>query len=113
MITALWQVIREQHALERLVTENLLQIAFLALYTLPFWFRFAATPGKMLFRLEIQDAATGKPMSHSQAVIRFLSYIVSVLPFSLGFVWVLFNKKKRGFHDLIAGTVVVVRPKSE
>lgn len=113
LLSALWKELSEQHAIQRLVTENLLQIAFIALYLLPFWFKFSATPGKMLFRMEIIDDASGNPMSYKQAVMRFLGYIVSALPLSLGFLWVLLNRRKRGFHDLVAGTVVVVKPKKE
>jgi uncharacterized RDD family membrane protein YckC len=29
------------------------------------------------------------------------------LPLCLGFVWVAFDRRKRGFHDMIAKTVVV------
>jgi uncharacterized RDD family membrane protein YckC len=65
----------------------------------------------MLFRLQIRDAKTGNLMSEGQAVARFLGYLASGLPLSLGFLWILLNKKRRGFHDFIAGTVVVVKPK--
>jgi uncharacterized RDD family membrane protein YckC len=111
-ITKVLNALQQMHAVQRMVVGNLLQIGFLALYILPFWFHFAATPGKMLFRFEIRDAATGGPMTHKQAVVRFFGYIVSALPLSLGFLWVLINRRGRGFHDLIAGTVVIVRPKS-
>jgi len=107
----LWKVIRQQHVIERMIVENLLQVGFIGLYTLPFWFRYSTTPGKMLFRLVIQDAKTGAPMSRRQSVERFLGYIFSTVPFSLGFIWVSLNKKCRGWHDYIAGTVVVVRAK--
>jgi len=112
LIAAFMQLAREQQAIQRVLVENLLEILCIALYTLPFWFRFSATPGKMLFRLEIRDATTGARMTRRQSVIRFLGYIVSTLPMSLGFIWVGINKKRRGFHDLIAGTVVVVKPRS-
>ncbi|MGA7985503.1 MAG: RDD family protein [Burkholderiales bacterium] len=39
--------------------------------------------------------------------IRFLGYFVSIVPLGLGFLWIAFDRKKRGWHDLIAGTVVV------
>lgn len=110
VISDLWQDVLRQHLLERIIVENLLQIGFIALYILPFWFYFSTTPAKMLFRLRIVDAKTGLPMSRRQSVIRFLGYIVSTIPFSLGFLWIAFNKKRRGFHDLIAGTIVVKKP---
>ena len=47
----------------------------------------------MLFRLEIRDNKTGEVMTRRQCVVRFLGYIVSVIPFSLGFVWILLNRR--------------------
>jgi hypothetical protein len=108
---ALWKAMEEQHVVERMIVENLLQVAFISLYILPCWFRYSSTPGKMLFRLQIVDAKTGERMSDRQAVIRFLAYFFSILPLTLGLVWIMFDKKRRGIHDLIAGTVVVVKPK--
>ena len=35
-------------------------------------------------------------------------YVASAV-FYLGFIWILVDKRRRGFHDLIAGTVVVKR----
>jgi uncharacterized RDD family membrane protein YckC len=36
-----------------------------------------------------------------------LAYYVSTLPFLIGFIWVGIDQRKRGFHDMLAGTVVV------
>jgi len=30
--------------------------------------------------------------------------------FYLGYVWILVDKRRRGWHDLIAGTVMIKRP---
>ena len=75
---------------------------------LVFWHLKQATPGKMLFKARIVDAKTGsKPRPH-QWVLRYIGYLVSIIPLGLGFLWVAFDKKKRGWHDMIAGTVVIV-----
>jgi uncharacterized RDD family membrane protein YckC len=102
---------RQYHMLERALLDNALQVACIAAFTLPFWFRYSATPGKLFLRLEIQDAQTGARMTRKQAIKRFLSYAVSFIPLTFGFLWVLFNKKRQGFHDKIAGTVVIIKPK--
>jgi hypothetical protein len=112
-VIAVWKVYREQHILERMLVSNLLQVACIAAYTLPFWFHYSSTPGKLLFGMEIQDARTGQRMTHKQAILRFVGYIFSALPFTLGFVCVLVTKKRRGLHDFLAGTVVVVKPKDK
>lgn len=110
-IHGLIQIAQDRRLMQQAIFENLMQFLFVASYMLPFWFRYSATPGKMLLRLEIQDAATLMPMTRKQCVTRFLGYLVSFIPLTLGFLWVLFNKKRRGFHDMVAGTIVVVKPR--
>ena len=75
-----------------------------------FWIKKQATPGKMIIAARIADAQTGADMSTRQAVIRYLAYFVSIIPLCLGLIWVAFDPRKQGWHDKIAGTVVV-RPK--
>jgi len=72
-----------------------------------FWLRFQATPGKMATKLTILDASTGGPMNFRQAIIRYIGYIISTLPLGLGYIWVGFDKRKQGWHDKLANTVVI------
>jgi uncharacterized RDD family membrane protein YckC len=76
-----------------------------------FWVYRAATPGKMLLRARIVDAETGAPPSVGQCVGRYLGYYVSIFTLFLGFLWIAFDPRKQGFHDKLAGTVVVRTPK--
>ena len=71
------------------------------------WKYYQATPGKMIFKATIVDAKTGGKPTLKQWIIRYLGYFVSLLPFGLGYFWVAFDKKKQGFHDKLANTVVV------
>jgi uncharacterized RDD family membrane protein YckC len=75
--------------------------------TIWFWLRFYGTPGKMALRLKIVDARTGNKLTTGQAIGRYFGYIVSFLPFALGVIWVGIDKQKQGWHDKLAGTVVV------
>jgi uncharacterized RDD family membrane protein YckC len=75
--------------------------------TVWFWVKYLGTPGKMALRLRVVDANTGKAISSRKAVGRYLGYYVSAIPLLLGFIWVGIDKKKQGFHDKLAGTVVV------
>jgi len=86
----------------------LLNEVLLALLILWFWIRYAATPGKLLFYCEIVDARSGKPITPKQAFLRYIGYLISLLTFGLGFIWIVFDKRKQGWHDKIAGTVVVI-----
>ena len=77
--------------------------------TMLFWYYKSATPGKMLLGLKIVDATTlGKP-SKGQLVGRYLAYYLSGLPLFLGFLWVAWDRRKQGWHDKLAGTLVVRR----
>lgn len=75
--------------------------------TVLFWKFRQATPGKMLWGAHIVDARTGLPPSTGQMVGRYLGYFVSTLGLGLGFIWVAFDARKQGWHDKLAGTVVV------
>jgi uncharacterized RDD family membrane protein YckC len=66
------------------------------------------TPGKMLLGLQV-ISTEGAPISFGIAFLRAVGYLVSGALFNLGFVWVAFDKKKQGWHDKIAGTVVIIR----
>ena len=78
-----------------------------AIYSVGFWILKSATIGKMLVKVKIVDAKTGKPASPLQCIVRYLGYIVSALPLGLGFIWIAFDKRKQGWHDKIARTLVV------
>lgn len=80
---------------------------FPAVATILFWMYRQATPGKMLLSVRIQDANTGAKLSLGQSVGRYLGYFVSTIPLGLGLIWVAFDKKKQGWHDKLAHTVVV------
>lgn len=80
---------------------------FPAIVVVIFWVYKSATPGKMATRLTIVDARTGKQPTTSQFVIRYLGYYVSILPVFLGIIWVAIDERKQGWHDKIAGTVVL------
>ena len=72
-----------------------------------FWVYRQATPGKIAIGARIVDARTGRPASTGQLVGRYLGYYVSMIPLCLGLIWVAFDARKQGWHDKLAGTVVV------
>ena len=78
-----------------------------AFVTILLWKYFQATPGKMVFKATIVDKMTGGKPSLRQLIIRYLGYFVSLGPIGFGYIWIGFDKKKQGFHDKLANTVVV------
>jgi uncharacterized RDD family membrane protein YckC len=76
------------------------------------WFHgsIGQTPGKMLMRLRVVQA-TGGPMTFGLAFLRWVGYLISTLAAYLGFIWIAFDRRKQGWHDKIAGTLVVTGKK--
>ncbi len=85
----------------------LAQLLLPAALIVGFWVWKAATPGKMVISAKIVDAKTlGKP-STGQLIVRYIGYFISAFVLGLGFLWVAFDKRKQGWHDKIAGTLVI------
>lgn len=82
------------------------EIAYL-LVVLFMWVNYGATPGKILMECRIVNARDFVPITHKQAVIRMVGYLVAALPIYLGFAWIAFDRRKQGLHDKLAGTVVI------
>lgn len=75
-------------------------------YFVALWAVFGQTVGKRVLGLRVVDAV-GAPIGLGRAGLRMLGYMLSALPAYLGFAWVLLDPKRRGWHDLLAGTLVV------
>ena len=48
----------------------------------------------------------GKRLNFGNALRRAIGYVLSGILF-LGYLWILFDNRRRGFHDKLAGTMVV------
>lgn len=72
-----------------------------------FWISRQATPGKMAVGASIVDAQTGGKPSRGQLLGRYAGYYVAMVPMLMGIIWVAFDPRKQGWHDKLAGTVVV------
>lgn len=67
-----------------------------------------ATLGKQILRLKVVDIK-GRPISFGRASLRYFSKILSRILLCLGFVMILFTKKKQGLHDKLASTFIIVK----
>lgn len=90
-----------------LAFEQFSELFLLITLTFGFWIKKQATPGKMLLSLKIVDNTTMQPPSTLQYIVRICAYAISMLPLGLGVFYIAFNKKKRAWHDIIAGTAVI------
>lgn len=89
----------------------LLNYVFPIVAVILFWVYKSATPGKMVFDIIIIDVKTGQKPSTGQLIGRYLAYYVSIIPLMLGIIWVGFDKRKQGWHDKLADTLVVYAKK--
>src|SRR3954447_25724994 len=65
------------------------------------------TVGMQVMGLKVVDARTGGAIDYSRAFIRSLGRIVASIVCLLGYLWVIWDKEKQGWHDKIATTYVV------
>jgi uncharacterized RDD family membrane protein YckC len=70
------------------------------------WYLTGETIGHALVGIEVVDIAGGR-VSLTRAIRRMIGVYVAAIPFFIGFIWVLFNKDRRGWHDSIGGTYMV------
>lgn len=90
----------------------LVQCLALGLYSLSFWHFLAATPGKLALRMIIVDAKTDAKPNLLQYIARLFGYAIATLPLMLGFFAIDWNERRRGWHDRIARTAVIIRPRA-
>ncbi|MBI2029220.1 RDD family protein [Candidatus Gottesmanbacteria bacterium] len=68
--------------------------------------RFGATVGKMLVGVIVKNEA-GNYLTFKQGLFRYIiGYTVSSLLFGLGFLWIIRDPKKQGWHDMVSGSYV-------
>ena len=89
---------------------NLINYGLPIIAVIIFWQYRSATPGKIMMGIYIVDEITLGQPSFGRLVLRYFGYYVSILPLLLGFIWVAFDKRKQGFHDKIARTLVIKQP---
>jgi uncharacterized RDD family membrane protein YckC len=80
-----------------------------ALYVVGGWAWRGRTPGKSLLGLTVvkRGEIGGRGIGWKAALIRAVVLVLAGLPLGLGWVWAFFEKDKRAFQDLAAGTWVV------
>jgi len=83
-----------------------LGVFLLLLYGFLFMSTTGATPGLRLLRLRVINVY-GAPPEWWRTVLRCLGFVLGALLLGLGFLWIGFDREKRGLHDWLAGTYVI------
>ena len=78
-------------------------------YFASFWSTTGQTPGNRAMRIRV-TRSDGTLLTFPHAILRLGALVLAALPLMLGFAPILFNDRRRGLQDMIAGTVVVDVP---
>jgi uncharacterized RDD family membrane protein YckC len=79
-------------------------------YFVAFWATTGQTPGSRVMRIVVCDADDGSMLRPRRAAVRFACLVLAAMPLLAGFLPILFDDRRRGLHDMLAGTVVVDAP---
>jgi uncharacterized RDD family membrane protein YckC len=77
-----------------------------AAYFVAFWSLGGQTPGMRAMRLRVATAE-GRVPGALRSLVRVVGLALCIIPAFLGFVPVLFDRQRRGVHDMAARTVVL------
>jgi uncharacterized RDD family membrane protein YckC len=92
-----------------LATGGALFLAWSVGYFVTFWSTTGQTPGSRLMRIRV-CADDGGVLRPGRAAYRFACLILAAIPLLAGFLPILCDERRRGLHDMLAGTVVVEAP---
>lgn len=85
-----------------IITSNLTFIV----YVIFLWLLVDKTIGQALLGLRVVRV-DGRALTLGPAIRRVVGMYIAILPLFLGFLWVLLDDRRQGWHDKIADTVVV------
>lgn len=66
-----------------------------------------ATPGKRMIGLRVVDDRTGDSIGYGRGLGRSLFKIISGLVLLLGYLWAIWDREKRAWHDMVVSSRVV------
>lgn len=76
------------------------------IYFVGSWALMGQTIGKQLLGLKVVSI-DGTPVSLKQGIVRYFGYWISAIPLFAGYLWVLLDDERRGWHDRLSHTCVI------
>jgi uncharacterized RDD family membrane protein YckC len=73
-----------------------------------YFFGNGQTPGMKVMKIKLCGTDGTYPIGYGKGVLRWIGMLISALVIYIGFLWILIDKDKQGWHDKIAGTYVVL-----
>lgn len=64
------------------------------------------TLGMLAWKVKL-ISVNGENMSMNQRLVRFLGSLLSAICVFLGYIWILLDREKRSWHDMLSGTRLV------
>ncbi len=88
---------------------SLVVLAFIVLpvYFVVLWATTGRTFGMVLCGLRVVRSTDGGRVGLRRAMLRLAGFLLAAIPLDIGLVWAAFDERKRGWHDMVAGTVVI------
>jgi len=109
-IAVLFEGLADQLNLRLPVSLDAIYVLFIplivALYFVMFWSLTGRTIGKWLLGLRVVDSR-GRPPTVGHSIVRVIGYVISMVVFWLGYVWVIIDDNRRAWHDHMAKTWVI------
>ncbi len=94
-------------AVDLIIVEGIVSTGLFLLVLIVCWVKLRGSPGQLLMGCYVADQQSHSPISWKSAVVRALGYLVSFIPLCLGFLWAIWDKRHQGWHDKLAGTLVL------
>lgn len=89
------------------ITDQVLEAVITFGYYIVLTAVFGATLGKMALGMTVVDESGQRAGLFKILIRETIGKMVSAIVFLLGFIWILFDGKRQGWHDKIGGTFVV------
>jgi uncharacterized RDD family membrane protein YckC len=72
-----------------------------------FWSHGGQTIGGKAMKIRVVYDEDGREIGFMTGFVRLVGYFLSAFVFYIGFLWILFDKRKHGWPDILASTCVV------
>ncbi len=82
-------------------------MAAIAIGYFTYFFGKGQTPGMKLVEIKLIRTDRVEPVGYKKGFFRWIGMEISGMVLFLGYIWILIDKKRQGWHDKIAGTYVV------
>jgi uncharacterized RDD family membrane protein YckC len=89
-----------------IILSSLNAVTVVILYAFVFWTLTGQTPGMMLLGLRVVTDK-GEHMTLWHSLLRLIGFVISIIFFFIGFIWVLIDDRRQGWHDKIGRTYVI------